>query len=62
MSSEINIEIDERRLKKLVVAYLSEKLNIDLIESEVNIQTKSAQNYRAEWETANFKAVVRKVL
>ena len=59
----ISIEVNETVLKKLVYAYLADKLgNIDLKPTDVKIEVKSKQNYRAEWETASFKATVNKMI
>ena len=53
----IKIEIDEKTLKGLVYDHLRNQLgdmpmNID----KIQIQVKSKQNYKSEWETAAFKA------
>jgi len=55
---KIQIELTESDLRKLVLDHLREKINADLEEKDVKIETKSAQNYRAEWETAKFRATV----
>lgn len=61
MSGEINVEIDERKLKGLVLDYLSDIMpNINIEEGDVSILTKSKQNYRSEWESAAFKATITK--
>lgn len=53
----LKIEISERDLKDLIVKEFKEKLgNVEFTESNVVILVKSKQNYKAEWEAANFKA------
>lgn len=59
--NSIRIEINEHALKTLVRNHLQEKLgNISLEDSDIDIQVKSKQNYRSEWEKAEFRAVVNK--
>lgn len=53
----VRLEIDERQLRKLVLDHFREKLQGNLDEKKVQIQVKSAQNYKADWETAHFRAV-----
>ena len=60
MGARVKIEIDERTLRMLVLGYLSEKVGVQLAEKDVQIETKSAQNYRSEWERASFRARVDK--
>ena len=63
MSNTINIEIDETLIKKLIHQHVSSILGeIELNENDVQILIKSKQNYRAEWETAAFRATVRKLI
>ncbi len=53
----LKIEISERDLKDLIVKEFREKLGeIEFTESNVVILVKSKQNYKSEWEVANFKA------
>lgn len=56
----IKIEITEDKLKELVLAHLADVLDFPLKLSDINIETKSKQNYRSEWETAAFRAVVNR--
>lgn len=61
--SYIDIELSETVLKQLVNGYLSEKLgDIQLEDADVKIEVKSKQNYKAEWETAEFRAKVHKTI
>ena len=58
---QINIELNENDLKKLVLDHLREKLgDIQLNERDVDIEVKSQQNFRSEWEKANFRARIMK--
>lgn len=57
MQLEIILTADD--LKILVRDELQRRLGtIELDLCEVKIETKSVQNYKAEWETANFRARV----
>ncbi len=60
--NRIHIEIDDTKLKELVMHYLESILGVDVDIKDVEIQVKSKQNYKSEWERAEFKAVVDKVL
>jgi len=54
---KIAITIDEQELKKLIVRELEDKLGevkVDI--KDISIQVKSKQNYKSEWEEAEFKA------
>jgi len=59
MESRLHVELNENKLKELVFDYLQKALgDVDLKEEDVQIQVKSTQNYKSEWETAAFRAVV----
>lgn len=61
--ASISIEIDEKKLKELILAYFDEKLgDIAFEEKDVIIQVKSKQNYKSEWEIAQFRATVNKTI
>lgn len=54
----IKIEIDEHKLKEIIYEYLERKLGDTLLkEDKINILVKSKQNYKSEWEKADFKAL-----
>jgi hypothetical protein len=57
---QIDIELTEQDLKKLVVEELRARLGdkFSLTEKDVAIETKSKQNYKSEWETAAFRAKI----
>lgn len=53
----IKFLITETELKQLVVAHLGEKLgNITFAPENLKIEVKSKQNYKSEWEVAEFRA------
>ncbi len=59
---KIHIEIDQERLEQLVLADIQRVLgDVPVKLSDITIEVKSKQNYRAEWEKAAFRAVVDKV-
>lgn len=59
---KIQIELDEKGLRALVLRHLSEKLNVELSEDDIVIEVRSKQNYKSEWERAAFRARVDKTL
>lgn len=61
MGVKIRIEIDEKQLIDLALVYLKTQLGeLPIDDCVVELQTKSAQNYKAEWERAEFRLVVTK--
>ena len=61
--AQIKIEVDEATLKGLVVSHLMNMLgDVSLEMKDVTIETKSKQNYRSEWESAAFRAIVVKTV
>ncbi len=60
MTVKAEIEIDEKQLKKLVYDYLTDEFGLrSLDETQIHIEVKSKQNYRSEWEEAEFRAKVQ---
>ncbi len=54
---KVHMEINEDDLRDLVVAHFRDAIgNEDLSPSNVKIEVKSKQNYKAEWEVAAFRA------
>ena len=54
----IKVEISKAQLKGLIIQHLQDKLgDLTINPQHVEIQTKSSQNYKSEWEKADFKAV-----
>jgi hypothetical protein len=52
------IELDKEDLNRLVIDELRRKLgDIKLDHTCVKIETRSVQNYKSEWECADFRAV-----
>lgn len=54
---KIRVEIDEAKLKSLVLDYLEDILTVSLKSEDVTIEVKSKQNYKSEWEKAEFRAI-----
>lgn len=60
MATKIRIEVDALGLKALVLEHVRRLTNDQDVElSDVSIQTKSKQNYKSEWEEADFRASVQ---
>jgi hypothetical protein len=56
---KIRIELGEKQLIELAKSHIQEQLgSVDLDDCVIELQTKSAQNYKAEWERAEFRLVV----
>lgn len=57
----ISITLTEIELRKLVYEHLARQFgDLPLEPDDVKIETKSKQNYKAEWETAAFRATINK--
>jgi len=58
----IQIEVSEADLRRLVLRHIREQMpDAAIAESDVTIEVKSRQNWKAEWETAAFRATVDKI-
>jgi len=53
----IRIEISEKDVRKLVAEYIQEQTGTTVAPESVKIEVKSTQNYKSEWETAQFRVV-----
>lgn len=56
----IRVEISEQDLKELIVEAIKTRLGsagYELTPQQVQIEVKSKQNYKSEWEVAAFRAV-----
>jgi len=63
MSTKIEVEIDENRLKILVLDYLSDLIGGRVLNTkDVTIEVKSQQNYKSEWESASYRAKITKTM
>ena len=61
--STIDIIIDENTVKTLINNHITDIMgDLELGDNDINIEVKSKQNYRAEWETASLRAIVRKTI
>jgi len=57
----ISITLTEIELKKIVFEHLCERMGkLSLCPEDVKIEVKSKQNYKAEWESAAFRATINK--
>lgn len=50
-------EINEKDLKAIVRAFILRVHGSDIDVKDIHIQVKSKQNWKSEWEEANFRAV-----
>ena len=59
---KIDIELNEADLKQLVVCFLSKQLGVaNLDANDIDIQVKSKQNYKSEWERADIRLKIQVV-
>lgn len=53
---QIEIKMTEAQVKELIASHIAQKLgDLPFDKSKVLIETKSKQNYRSEWESADFR-------
>lgn len=55
----ITVEIDEAELKRIIIAHIQDYFNDKYGKFDANkviFEVKSKQNYRSEWEVADFRA------
>lgn len=53
---KIEIELTSKDLKQLIIDHLVNKIDINFKPEYLHIMVKSKQNYKSEWEEADFKA------
>lgn len=53
---KVHIEYTAQDLKELVLADLNKKMDMNFTLANIAIETKSKQNYKSEWEQADFRA------
>ena len=53
---KIHIEITETDLKELIAEKIENLMDCEVNTKDIKILVKSKQNFKSEWEEANFKA------
>lgn len=54
---KITVKLNKKDLVALILSEIQEKTkNYSLKESDIVIEVKSNQNYKSEWESADFRA------
>lgn len=53
---KVEIELTEKDLRRLIVDYLANKIDINVRPEYIHILVKSKQNFKSEWEEAAFRA------
>ena len=54
---DIEIKIDEKAIRALIMSYLEQTLgDLPISDKDIKIEVKSKQNFKSEWETADFRA------
>lgn len=54
---KIRVELNEKELRELIINYLEENIGTTFDEKKINIEVKSSQNYKSEWEQADFRVI-----
>lgn len=54
----LKAELTQSDLKLLVINDLKEKSNFNIKPEDVHIEVKSKQNYKSQWEQAEYRARV----
>lgn len=54
---KIRIEITEKDLQKLIHQHLEDQVGAKINPEMIRIEVKSKQNFKSEWERADFRAV-----
>lgn len=59
---KIQAELTEQDLKRLVLFHFQRELgmSLELTHRDIQIEVKSKQNYKSEWESASFRARIDK--
>jgi len=55
-NTTISITVTKEKLRELVVNHLQTLVNVDFDPMKVVIEVKSTQNWKSEWENADFRA------
>lgn len=53
---QIEIMLTRDDLKQIIADYISNRVGYDIEADKVTIETKSKQNFKSEWEQADFRA------
>ena len=57
--AKFTVEYDEMDIKKLILKDLTDKMDVDFSEKDLEIKVMSKQNYRVnEWENGKLKCVI----
>ncbi len=58
---KLKIELDEKELKELVLDFIGRQIvDASISLKDVKIEVKSKQNWKSEWEEAEFRAVLER--
>lgn len=51
----IKVELTEPEVMQAIAMYIGDKTDIDVDPKQLNVEVKSKQNYKSEWETAAIR-------
>lgn len=53
---QAKFELSEKDIRAAIQAWISKEIGVAIYPDQIEIQVKSKQNYKSEWETASFRA------
>lgn len=53
---KVQVSMTEAEIRRALGAYIKTEMGISIVLDHIEIQVKSKQNWKAEWEKANIKA------
>ena len=53
---KVKFVLENKELRELISDYFREKTGQEVLPEFISIKVKSKQNYKSEWESADFKA------
>ena len=56
---KVSISLSQDDVKKALTIYIEKELGLEISDGELLIEVKSRQNYKSEWEIADFRAFIK---
>lgn len=51
----VKVSLNENEIKIAIARYIADSTRVTILPNDIRIEVKSAQNYKAEWETAKIR-------
>ena len=58
---KLQVDLTKNELHAALVRYIEAELGIDIADCDLRIEVKSKQNYKSEWEEAEYRATVVRI-